>query len=159
MPSANGKSAAKSASKPTTTRVRQSATKARTKAASIAVDDIEPDPTVNLVVLRGVASAPPETRVLRSGRRLAALSVRVHALGPSATSVPVAVWDPPAWVEALDLDDPVVVVGTLRRRFFQTATGTGSRVEVEASLIGRGNDRRRLDTALRRADEALEGLA
>ena len=150
MPSANGKSATKTAT--------TSARKASTKAASIAVEDVEPDPTVNLVVLRGVASAPPETRVLRSGRRLATLSVRVHALGPSATSVPVAVWDPPAWVEALDVDDPVVVVGTLRRRFFQTATGTGSRVEVEASLVGRGNDRRRLDTALRRADEALEGL-
>jgi len=151
MPAANGKSATRPATK--------SATKAPTRAASSAVDDGEFDPTVNLVVLRGVASAPPETRVLRSGRHLAALSVRVHALGPSATSVPVAVWDPPAWVEALDLDDPVVVVGTLRRRFFQTAAGTGSRVEVEASLVGRGNDRRRLDTALRRADEALEGLA
>ena len=147
MPSANGKSATKSA------------TKTATKAASVAVDEVEPDPTVNLVVLRGVASAPPETRVLRSGRRLATLSVRVHALGPSATSVPVAIWDPHAWVEALDVDDPVVVVGTLRRRFFQTVGGTGSRVEVEASLVGRGNDRRRLDTALRRADEALEGLA
>jgi single-strand DNA-binding protein len=151
MPAANGKSATRTATK--------AAIKAPTRAASSAVDDAELDPTVNLVVLRGVASAPPETRVLRSGRRLATLSVRVHALGPSATSVPVAVWDPPAWVEALDLDDPVVVVGTLRRRFFQTATGTGSRVEVEASLVGRGNDRRRLDTALRRADEALEGLA
>lgn len=115
--------------------------------------------TVNLVVLRGVASGPPETRVLRSGRRLAALSVRVHALGPGSTSVPVAVWDPAPWVEELDVEDPVVVVGTLRRRFFRTAVGTGARVEVEASMIGRGTDRRRLDAALRRADEALEGLA
>lgn len=138
----------------------KSATKSPAKTAVKAIDDdVEPEPTVNLVVLRGVASAPAETRVLRSGRRLATLSVRVHALGPSATSVPVAVWDPPGWVEAVDLEDPVVVVGTLRRRFYQSATGTGSRVEVEASLIGRGNDRRRLDTALRRADEALEGLA
>jgi single-strand DNA-binding protein len=143
MPAANGTSPSKTAS----------------NRATVALDGLEPEPTVNLVVLRGVASAPPESRVLRSGRRLATLSVRVHALGPGATSVPVAVWDPPAWVEAIDLDDPVVVVGTLRRRFYQTASGTGSRVEVEASLVGRGNDRRRLDTALRRADEALEGLA
>ena len=116
-------------------------------------------PTVNLVVLRGVASGPPEVRTLKSGRRIATLSVRVHALDPGATSVPVAVREPPAWVEDLDEGDPLVVVGTLRRRFFQTAGGsTGARVEVEARVVGRGTDRRRLDTARRRADEELEGL-
>ena len=116
-------------------------------------------PTVNLVVLRGVASGPPEVRTLDSGTRLATLSVRVHSLGPSSTSVPVAVWDPPAWVETVDVGDPLVVVGTLRRRFFRPgAGGVGARVEVDAQLVGRGTDQRRLKAALRRADEALEGL-
>ena len=75
-------------------------------------------PTVNLVVLRGVASGPPEVRTLDSGTRLATLSVRVHSLGPSSTSVPVAVWDPPAWVETVDLVVVVssVVVSARRRR-------------------------------------------
>jgi hypothetical protein len=118
------------------------------------------DPTVNLVVLRGVASGPPELRTLTSGRRLATLSVRVHALDPGATSVPVSVREPPAWVEDLNEGDPLVVVGALRRRFFQTATGaTGARVEVEARVVGRGTDRRRLDSARRRADEELDGLS
>ena len=116
-------------------------------------------PTVNLVVLRGVASAPAEHRTLRSGRALATLSVRVP--GPDraqATSVPVAVWDPPAWIDGVDVDDPLVVVGQLHRRFFRTDAGTGARVEVVASLIGRGSDRRRVDVAERRALAALEGL-
>jgi hypothetical protein len=118
--------------------------------------------TVNLVVLRGVASGPAEHRTLRSGRSLATLSVRVP--GPPdqerqpSTSVPVAVWDPPPWLEGIDADDPLVVVGHLHRRFYRTDAGTGARVEVVASLIGRSSDRRRVDAAERRAFAALEGL-
>jgi hypothetical protein len=116
-------------------------------------------PTVNLVVLRGVASAPPEVRTLTSGLRLATISVRVHAIDPGSTSVPVAVREPPAWVEDLDEGAPLVVVGVLRRRFFKNATGgTGARVEVEARTIGRGTDRRRLESARRRAEDELDGL-
>ena len=115
-------------------------------------------PTVNLVVLRGVASGPPDVRTLDSGMRIASVSVRVHALDPGATSVPVAVREPAAWVEDLDEGDPLVVVGALRRRFFRTATGTGARVEVEARIVGKGTDRRRLESARRRADTELDGL-
>ena len=124
-------------------------------------------PTVNLVVLRGVASAPAEVRTLQSGASLATLSVRVH--GPAAptggdrerqaaTSVPVAVWDPSPWVGDVDVDDPLVVVGRLHRRFYRTDGGTGARVEVVASLIGRGTDRRRVDAAERRALAELANL-
>jgi single-strand DNA-binding protein len=122
--------------------------------------DVTPDAciSVNLVVLRGVASAPPETRRLPSGGRLATLSVRVPGPGEHATSVPVALWDPPAWLSEVDVDDPLVVVGRLHRRFFQAGGATASRVEVVATLIGRGRDRRRLATAERRALDALEGL-
>ena len=123
------------------------------------LDSVEEIPTVNLVVLRGVASTPPEVRTLTSGLRIATLSVRVHALDPGATSVPVAVREPAAWVEDLDEGDPVVVVGALRRRFFRNAAGgTGARVEVEARVIGKGADRRRLEAARRRADTELDGL-
>ena len=123
-------------------------------------------PTVNLVVLRGVASAPVEVRTLQSGASLATLSVRVHGpAGPTAggerqpaTSVPVAVWDPPAWVHDVDVDDALVVVGRLHRRFYRTDRGTGARVEVVASMIGRGTDRRRVDAAERRALAELANL-
>ena len=57
---------------------------------------------VNLGVLCGPCSAPPELRVLESGTRLATLAIRCPA-GPAgderATSVPVTVWDPPAWID------------------------------------------------------------
>ena len=46
----------------------------------------------------------------------------------------------------------------MRRRFYQRPGGVGSRVDVEAELVGRARDRRRLDAALRKADEALEAL-
>jgi hypothetical protein len=118
-------------------------------------------PGLNLAVLCGPCSGPAEVRVLESGSRLATLAVRCPA-GPGAderaTSVPVTVWDPPAWVETLAAGDAVVVVGRMRRRFYQRPGGVGSRVDVEAELVGRARDRRRIDAALRKADEALEAL-
>ena len=120
-----------------------------------APDDL---PTVNLTVVCGPCSGAPELRVLESGTRLASLAVRCPAGGDRATSVPVTVWDPPAWVESLQPGDAVVVVGTLRRRFYQRPGGVGSRVDVEAELIGRARDRRRIDAALRKAESALDEL-
>jgi hypothetical protein len=115
-------------------------------------------PAVNLAVLRGLASAPPVRRRLRSGAELTTFSVRVPGPGEGATSVPVAVWEPPAWLSEVDIDDPLVVVGRLQRRFFQTGGAPGVRVEVVATLVGRGRDRRRLRAAERQANDALAGL-
>lgn len=116
-------------------------------------------PTVNLSVLRGECSAPPDVRELDSGRRVASLSVRVPTAGARATSVPVTVWEPPAWVETLAAGDEIAVVGHVRRRFFRNAAGaTGARVEVEAETITRARDRRRLAALRRRTDGALDAL-
>jgi hypothetical protein len=120
--------------------------------------DARTDAGVNLAVLRGVCSAPPEVRVLESGSRLATLALRCPASDDRSTSVPVTVWDPPAWLETVDAGEPLVVVGRLRRRFYQRPGGLGSRVDVEAEMVGRARDRRRLDAALRRAATALEPL-
>ena len=118
----------------------------------------------NLAVLWGRCSAGVEVRTLESGRRLASLAVRtVASAAPrrrpgsraAATSVPVAVWDPPAWLEALEADDPIVVVGTVRRRFFATrAGGRGAKAEVEAISVARAS-RAQLERAFRRAADAL----
>lgn len=120
-----------------------------------------PSPGVNLALLRGPCSGPAEIRVLESGTRLASLAVRAPT-GPGAderaTSVPVTVWDPPAWVETLAAGDEIVVVGAMRRRFYQRPGGVGSRVDVEARLIGRARDRRRIDAARRSAAQALDAL-
>ena len=112
---------------------------------------------VNLAIVCGPCSAAPELRVLESGTRVASLSVRVPA-GEQATSVPVTVWDPPAWIESLDAGDEVIVVGQVRRRFYSRPGGVGSRVDLEAVTIGRARDRRRVDAALRRASRELDAL-
>jgi hypothetical protein len=145
MPSTSAKSSA-------------SSTPSASSAAPAAGDSL----WVNLAVLCGPCSGAAEIRVLESGTRLASLAIRCPtgaAADEPATSVPVTVWDPPAWVETLAAGDVVVVVGRMRRRFYQRPGGVGSRVDVEAELIGRARDRRRIDAALRKADEALEALA
>jgi hypothetical protein len=115
---------------------------------------------LNVTVLMGPCSGPPELRELTSGTRLASLAVRVPASGDRATSVPVSVWEPPAWIETLAAGDEVVVVGRVLRRFFQVAGGgTGSRVEVESEAIARATDGRRRAALRRRAETALASLA
>ena len=119
---------------------------------------IESGTAVNLCVVCGPCSTAPEVRLLESGSRLVTLALRCPGGDGKATSVPVTVWDPPPWVETLVPGDPVIVVGRLRRRFFQRAGGIGSRVDVEAESIGRAQERRRVDAAVRRAFAALESL-
>jgi single-strand DNA-binding protein len=114
---------------------------------------------VNVSVLRGPISAPPEVRALESGRRVATLAVRTIAGDGRSTSVPVTVWDPPAWLETLEGDDDVLVVGRVRRRFYRTAAGgNGARTDVEADALAPARDRRRLSALLRRIDRELDRL-
>src|SRR3954470_805406 len=101
-------------------------------------------PALNLSVVCGPCSAAPEIRVLESGTRLATFGVRCPGGdggsspgGRGTTSVPVTVWNPAAWIETLEAGDAVIVVGRLRRRFFQRPGGVGSRVDLEAQLVGR----------------------
>jgi single-strand DNA-binding protein len=124
------------------------------------VEAVEEEPVrMNLVVVRGTCSGPPELRELESGRRLAALAVRAPGPDGRATSVPVTVWEPAAWVEDLDDGADVVVVGAVRRRFFRTgAGGAGARVDVEALFVGRPGRKRELEAARRRTDELLAGM-
>ena len=125
------------------------------------MSDPEAPSTVNFAVVLGVASGPPELRRLASGTRLASFALRTHSLGPPATSVPVAVWDPPAWTEQIDEGDEVLVAGCIRRRFYRAASGgLGSRVELEASMVGRASDRRarrRVQDLVGALSETLEG--
>ena len=111
--------------------------------------------SLNVAILRGTCSSPADVRVLPSTQVLAQLQVTTRLDG-RAMSVPVAVLDPPAWVEDLDAGDEVVVVGHVRRRFFRAAGTTASRVEIEAEMVARARDRRRLRTVRRRIEELLE---
>ena len=113
---------------------------------------------VNLAVLRGTVSSPPDVRVLPSDTVLAQLQLTTR-LESETLSLPVAVWNPAQWVEALEPGAEVVVVGRVRRRFFKAAGAAASRVEVEADVVARAGDRRRVEAALRRASGALAALA
>jgi hypothetical protein len=128
---------------------------------------------VNLSVVCGPCSGAPEIRVLESGTRLATFGVRcpggggggaggagtgARGEGDRTTSVPVTVWNPAVWIETLEAGEAVIVVGRLRRRFFQRPGGVGSRVDLEAELVGRARDRRKVASAYRKAIAALEAL-
>jgi hypothetical protein len=115
--------------------------------------------TTNLVFIEGLASGPPEVRLLPSGQRLATFAVRTRAAKPPMTSLPVAVWDPPNWLEGLEHGQAVIVAGCLRRRFFRAATGgVASRVEIEAALVGQRTEARARRRARRLLEAALDHL-
>jgi single-strand DNA-binding protein len=115
------------------------------------------NPSFNVAVVRGACSSPPELRVLPSDQRLAQLQITTR-IGGRAMSVPVSVLEPAAWVEALDAGDEVVVLGSVRRRFFRTGGATASRVEIEAEVVCRARDQRRSRGLRRRIAELLEAL-
>lgn len=113
--------------------------------------------SVNVAVVRGHLTSPPDIRTLPSGRTLALLQITTRPAS-EALSVPVALWDPPAWIEDLDAGVELVAVGAVRRRFFRAGAATASRVELEATAVARAGDRRRVGAQRRRIDTALEGL-
>jgi single-strand DNA-binding protein len=115
--------------------------------------------SLNLAVVRGSCSSVPDVRELTSGRVIAVVQVTTRPDGGPAISVPVVVWDPPAWVEDLDEGDEVVAVGRVRRRFYQAGGAAASKVEIEADLVAKAGDKRRVGAALRRARDVLETLA
>jgi single-strand DNA-binding protein len=113
---------------------------------------------MNVAVLRGELSRDPEMRELPSGDRIVNYEVTVRDTAP-AESVPV-VWIEPtgAW-DAVTAGDEVVVSGRVRRRFFRTATGTGSRTEVVADRIVAARHGKRVEALLARAAARLDGDA
>ena len=112
---------------------------------------------LNLAVVRGEVSSPPDVRVLPSDTVLAQLQVTTR-LERETLSTPIAVRNPAAWVQELEPGTEIVVVGRVRRRFFRAAGATASRVELEADLVAKASDRRRVRAALRKVNAALETL-
>jgi single-strand DNA-binding protein len=85
----------------------------------------------NLAVLRGTVTSDPKHRELPSGTVVTNLEVTTRSDSLTA-SVPVVVHDRAVAVGA---GDDVVVVGTVRRRFFRTGGVTRSRTEVVADRV------------------------
>jgi len=111
---------------------------------------------MNVVVVAGRLSRPAELRTLPSGDRLVVLDVTVPRPGERSDTVPVAWPGAPARAVTLDTGEEIVVVGRVRRRFFQAAGRTGSRTEVVADAVVPVRQRARAATAV---DTALGKMA
>jgi single-strand DNA-binding protein len=110
---------------------------------------------MNIVVLEGVLSRPCLVRELPSGSLLCTLEVTTRDPQGAATSVPVTWFDPPS-APAWDTGAAVVVVGSVRRRFFRTAASTQSRTEVVAEAVALVEERRKAGRVRDRARRAVE---
>jgi len=111
---------------------------------------------LNVVILRGRLSRPAELRVLPSGDRLVALELSITGVGARTESVPVVWHDAPAVAEALDVDQAVVVLGRVRRRFFRAGGATQSRTEVVAETVIPARQAKRARSLVAKAKVRLE---
>src|SRR5947207_10655851 len=106
--------------------------------------------TVNVVVLLARLLRPAEERLLPSSDRLVQLELSVAREEARAESVPVVWFDPPAWANTLDVNDEVLVVGRVRRRFFRAGGSTQSRTEVVAEVVVPARQAKKVAAALER---------
>jgi single-strand DNA-binding protein len=88
----------------------------------------------NLVVLRGTLAADARLRELPSGTAVAQFDVTTRD-DTGTQSVPVAWFDPPPTVADLEPGAELVVVGSVRRRFYRAGGATQSRTEVVAAKV------------------------
>lgn len=87
---------------------------------------------INLTVLVGQLSRPPELRLLPSGDSVLSLELTVRIEGTPTESVPVTWFEPPPEAVGWEVGDELLVTGRTRRRFFRAGGATQSRTEVVA---------------------------
>jgi len=109
----------------------------------------------NLVVLRGSLSADPQERVLASGQTVVQFDV-ITRDDSGAQTVPVAWMEPPPAGVPVAPGEHLVVVGSVRRRFFRASGSTQSRTEVVAERVVAATRRREVGRALDGARRSLE---
>jgi len=89
----------------------------------------------NLVVLAGTVTAAPTRRSLPSGIDVVNFDVATHAESGTAT-VPIAWYDPSdAALSSFDAGEEIIVIGSVRRRFFRVGGQTQSRTEVVVTTL------------------------
>lgn len=88
----------------------------------------------NVVVLRGTLVAEPRRRELPSGSVLVQFDITTRDAG-GTLSVPVAWFEPPRAGVPAEAGGDVVVIGSVRRRFFRIGGATQSRTEVVAEHV------------------------
>lgn len=118
----------------------------------------------NVVVVRGCLARPASERVLPSGDRLAVLDVTVPGVAQAdgttarAESVPAAWFGAPAWLLDLEAGAELVLVGRVRKRFFQSG-GLQSRTEVVVDAGAPSRRTAKVAELVRRAAELVAGAA
>ena len=90
---------------------------------------------MNIAVVTGNLSRPPEQRTLSSGEELLSFEVTVERPDDRAEIVPVVWPSAPPSAAGMEVGAPVVVVGRVRRRFFRVGASTQSRTEVVADRV------------------------
>jgi single-strand DNA-binding protein len=115
-----------------------------------------PDTSVTLV--SGSLSSPAERRRLPSGDSLVTIELTSRCGPGPAESVPVVWLDAPAWADSLAAGDRVVVVGRVRRRFFQAGGTRASRTEVVAERVVPEGKRARVRSAVDLARRRVASL-
>lgn len=101
----------------------------------------------NVVILRGTVRAAPTHRVLPSGATVHELDVRV-VVDDAASIVPVSSFAAGDAVASLEPGAEVVVVGSVRRRFFRSGDATVGRTDVVAEQVIPARRRRAVGRAL-----------
>jgi len=113
----------------------------------------------NLAIIRGAVPHDPLPRNLAAGGVVVQFDVatRVQSDGKTVTvSVPIA-WNDPsaAQLGVVVAGADVVVIGSVRRRFFRVGGATQSRTEVVADVVIPARRHQRVESALRAAAERL----
>jgi len=113
---------------------------------------------MNSVALIGRLARPAEARELPSGDRLVTYEVTVARPGSRAECVPVVWPGAPASASDHDVDETVVVVGRVRRRFYRAGGSTQSRTEVVADVVVPARHAKRAKAALEGVRSRLDEL-
>lgn len=94
---------------------------------------------LNMVVLNGRLAAEPEHRVLDSGSRMARLLVAVRSEEPQSRLdvLPVVWWEPEDEFVAAppDVGSRIWITGSVQRRYWESADGRRSKLEVVAAQV------------------------
>lgn len=115
-------------------------------------------PPVNLAVLRGALSKKAEARLLSDGSTVWELDVMIRQAGRASGSVPVSWPAPPVGVDPASwlTGDEVLVVGSVRRRFYRAGGATVSRTDVLAKAVVPARQRKRSAAVLADALACLQ---
>lgn len=114
--------------------------------------------STNVAVVRGTVRGPAAHRTLPSGAVVAQFDVATTVDGSSGVvSVPVAWADPSPDASIIAEGAAVVVVGSVRRRFFRVGGVTQSRTELTADAVIPARRRAQVAAALQGVAAQLGG--